>query len=139
MRFLSMSKRRDEPELSLVPLIDVVLVILIFLSVTTTFSPIAQLGIDLPNADRETEKAQSQSVVIALDAAGEVFLEGEALGRADVETLRQRLAARVPSGEQPWVVIEADAATPHQRVVDALRAAQRAGLTRIAFAVEQQP
>lgn len=137
MRFTTQASRRDAPELSLVPLIDVVLVILIFLSVTTTFSQVGQLRIDLPEGEAQTER-EPETIHVQITADGKVFVEGVALdGGDDVATLSQALVRQAPAKRDPIVVIEADAATPHQRVVDALRAAQAAGLAKVTFAVEK--
>lgn len=136
MRF-SRAAHHDEPQLSLVPLIDVVLVILIFLSVTTTFSSVGQLKIDLPEGEAERLEAP-QTLHIAITANGQLFIDGVAVSGNDVEAIEKALARHVPAQSDPLVVIEADAATPHQRVIDALRAAQRVGLGRVSFAVERR-
>ncbi|MCX7945872.1 MAG: biopolymer transporter ExbD [Hydrogenophilus sp.] len=137
MRF-ARGERGETLELSLVPLIDVVLVILIFLSVTTTFSQVGVLGIDLPEAGSARQNPP-RTIVVAVDAAGYVFVEGEGIGAADPERIRQALVRLIPAGGEPVVTVEADAATPHQRVIDVLTAAQRAGVARVAFAVQGPP
>ncbi|HNQ49363.1 MAG TPA: biopolymer transporter ExbD [Hydrogenophilus thermoluteolus] len=136
MRFTTQASRRDAPELSLVSLIDVVLVILIFLSVTTTFSQVGQLRIDLPEGEAQTAQ-EPETIHVQITAHGQVFVEGVAVPTQDVAALRQALVRQAPAKSDPVVVIEADAATPHQRVIDALRAAQEAGLAKVTFAVEQ--
>ncbi len=135
VHFLQKS-RSDEVELSLVPLIDVVLVILIFLSVTTTFSPVGQLAIDLPDSDARENDLPPNTLHLVIARDGAVSIDGEAVPGGDGEAIRAALVRRVPANERPIVVIEADAATPHQRVIDALRAAQAAGLPQVTFAVE---
>jgi len=128
--------RPDEVELSLVPLIDVVLVILIFLSVTTTFSPVGQMAIDLPDSDTRESELPPNTLHLVIARDGSVSIDGEPVPGGDSEAIRAALVRRVPANERPVVVIEADAATTHQRVIDALRAAQAAGLPQVTFAVE---
>jgi len=138
MRFRDRGDSCEEPYISLVPLIDVVLVILIFLSVTTTFSQTAQLKIDLPEADAAAPvDAAPKEWVVAITADGAVFVGERAVGLGSVEDIESALRAVIPSGSQPTIIIEADAKTPHQRVIDVMRAAQRAGFDRLTFSVER--
>ena len=138
MKFRMAGGSREEPFLNLVPLIDVVLVILIFLSVTTTFSQTAQLKIDLPEADAAAPvDAAPKEWVVAITADGAVFVGERAVGLGSVEDIESALRAVIPSGSQPTIIIEADAKTPHQRVIDVMRAAQRAGFDRLTFSVER--
>ncbi len=138
MKFRDRGDSCEEPYISLVPLIDVVLVILIFLSVTTTFSQTAQLKIDLPEADAAAPvDAAPKEWVVAITADGAVFVGERAVGLGSVEDIESALRAVIPSGSQPTIIIEADAKTPHQRVIDVMRAAQRAGFDRLTFSVER--
>lgn len=138
MKFHKAESSREEPFLNLVPLIDVVLVILIFLSVTTTFSQTAQLKIDLPEADAAAPvDAAPKEWVVAITADGAVFVGERAVGLGSVEDIESALRAVIPSGSQPTIIIEADAKTPHQRVIDVMRAAQRAGFDKLTFSVER--
>lgn len=137
MNFQRGMRRRDEPEVSLIPLIDVVLIIIIFLMVTTTFSQVAGLEITLPSADGETVEAQEREIVVAVTAAGAVVVEGETLVAAEINEI-SRLLARVAETRElePVIVIHADAQAQHQRVIDVMQAAQRAGLPQITFAIQ---
>lgn len=138
MKFRDRGDSCEEPYISLVPLIDVVLVILIFLSVTTTFSQTAQLKIDLPEADAAVPAdAAPKEWVVAITADGAVFVGERAVGLGSVEDIESALRTVIPSGSQPTIIIEADAKTPHQRVIDVMRAAQRAGFDRLTFSVER--
>lgn len=138
MKFRERSDACEEPYISLVPLIDVVLVILIFLSVTTTFSHTAQLKIELPSADATVPaEATPKEWVVAITADGAVFVGERAVGGGDVAAIEAALRAAIPAGSQPTIVIEADAKTPHQRVIDVMRAAQRAGFDKLTFSVER--
>jgi len=138
MKFRDRSDSCEEPYISLVPLIDVVLVILIFLSVTTTFSQTAQLKIDLPEADAAVPAdSVPKEWVVAITAEGSVFVGERAVGLGSVEDIESALTAVIPAGSKPTIVIEADAKTPHQRVIDVMRAAQRAGFDKLTFSVER--
>lgn len=138
MKFRTAGGLREEPFLNLVPLIDVVLVILIFLSVTTTFSQTAQLQINLPEADEALPvDSMPKEWVVAITADGAVFIGERAVGLGSVEDIEAALLAMIPAGSKPTIVIEADAKTPHQRVIDVMRAAQRAGFEKLTFSVER--
>ncbi|MBI5780752.1 MAG: biopolymer transporter ExbD [Rhodocyclales bacterium] len=138
MKFRQRGDSCEEPYISLVPLIDVVLVILIFLSVTTTFSQTAQLKIDLPEADAAAPADTApKEWVVAITAEGSVFVGERAVGFGSVEDIEAALTAVIPAGSNPTLVIEADARTPHQRVIDVMRAAQRAGFDKLTFSVER--
>lgn len=130
----------DEPEINLIPLIDVTLVILIFLMVTTTFSKISGLQIDLPTgAAEEQVSTQPNEIVVAITAGGEITVDGNPIAGLEVEAIAAALgkARPAPAGAEPLVVINADAKTAHQRVIDVMQAAQRIGLGQISFAIQQ--
>lgn len=127
--------RSEEPEINLIPLIDVVLVIIIFLMLTTTFSKVSGLEISLPTADSSASEAVSREIVVAVTAAGDVLVNGVAVAEPGIEALAAALARAVPAEEKdPVVVVSADAKAAHQSVVDVMQAAQRSGLAHITFA-----
>ena len=131
----------DEPEISLIPLIDVVLVIIIFLMLTTTFSKVSGLNIDLPDADEVTTEPREgpEEIVVAINAAGETFIDREPVSGSSVSDIAAALGKAVAQDrDDAYVVISADARTEHQRVIDVMRAAQLAGLARITFAVQTE-
>ena len=130
--------RNEEPEINLIPLIDVVLVIIIFLMLTTTFSKVSGLEIKLPTAEAEGSEAETREIVVAVTAAGEVLVNRQAVGERSVEAIAAALGKSAPADGDtpPVVVINADARTPHQSVVDVMQAAQRAGLPHITFATQ---
>lgn len=131
------SARHEEPEVSLIPLIDVVLVIIIFLMLTTTFSKVSGLEINLPTADAPASETETDEIVVAVTAAGEVLVNRQPVGARDVDAIAAALGRAAPQGgKQPVVVINADAKAAHQRVVDVMQAAQRAGLAHITFAIQ---
>lgn len=130
--------RDAEPEINLIPLIDVVLVIIIFLMLTTTFSKVSGLEINLPTAAADGSQGEAREVVVAVTAAGEVLVDHQPVGERSVEAIAAALGKAAPAvaGTPPVIVINADARTPHQSVVDVLQAAQRAGLPHITFATQ---
>ena len=139
MKFHKAESSREEPFLNLVPLIDVVLVILIFLSVTTTFSQTAQLKIDLPEADAAAPvDAAPKEWVVAITADGAVFVGERAVGLGSVEDIESALRAVIPSGSQPTIIIEADAKTPHQRVIDVMANVEGRDLGSVVRDIEGQ-
>ncbi|THF63512.1 ExbD/TolR family protein [Pseudothauera rhizosphaerae] len=128
-----------EPDINLIPLIDVVLVIIIFLMLTTTFSKISGLEINLPTAEApEQAETQPNEIVVAITAAGDVLVNGLPVGSHEVEAIAAALGKATPQGKEPVVIVNADAKTAHQRVIDVMQAAQRTGLAHITFAIQSQ-
>ena len=130
--------RSAEPEINLIPLIDVVLVIIIFLMLTTTFSKVSGLEINLPTAESEGAESVAEEIVVAVTAAGEVLVNRQPVGERSIDAIAAALGKAVPgqSSEPPVIVINADAKAAHQSVVDVMQAAQRAGLPHITFATQ---
>ena len=129
-------RRHEEPEINLIPLIDVVLVIIIFLMLTTTFSKVSGLEINLPTAEAEATAEVSNEIVVAVSASGEVLVDRKPVGGKDIESIAAALGGATPAGKSPVIVINADAKAPHQSVIDVMQAAQRAGLPQITFAIQ---
>ncbi|NOV23047.1 biopolymer transporter ExbD [Cupriavidus necator] len=130
-------QRREEPEINLIPLIDVLLVILIFLMITTTYSRFTELQIQLPTADAERARQQPQEIVVSVSARGVYSVNKQVMEQKDVTSLADRLrAASGASGEQPVVIVNADAQATHQAVVNVMEAARLAGLSRLTFATQ---
>lgn len=127
---------KEEPEINLIPMIDVLLVILIFLMVTTTFSQIAELQINLPTADAEKQKEKASEITVAVDASNHYMINRAPLASPDVDALSAAL--RRAAGEQtdPVVVINADAQANHQSVINIMEASRMAGYSRITFATQ---
>jgi biopolymer transport protein ExbD len=130
--------RNAEPEINLIPLIDVVLVIIIFLMLTTTFSKVSGLEVNLPTAESEGVESVAEEIVVAVTAAGEVLVNSQPVGERSIDAIAAALGKAVAgdSAEPPVVVINADAKAAHQSVVDVMQAAQRAGLAHITFATQ---
>lgn len=130
---------RDEPEINLIPLIDVLLVILIFLMVTTSYAKFSELQINLPQAGGEAAAAQDKPVSIAVDASEHYAVNGKTITFTGVEALSASLKAAAGEQADPTIIINADAKAPHQSVVNVMEAARMAGYGRITFTTQSQP
>lgn len=131
------NRQREMPEINLIPMIDVLLVILIFLMITTTYSKFSGLEINLPTADAQQNKEQPDEINVTVTAAGEIMINRMPTAGHDVAAIRQALQRAAPPGKEPVVIINADAKATHQSVIDVMQAAQSAGLSHISFATQQ--
>ena len=129
-------QQAEHPEINLIPLIDVLLVILIFLMITTTYSKFSGLEINLPTADAPPNQEQPNEINVAVTAGGEVLVNRAPIGGRDVESITTALKRAAGEAREPIVVINADAKATHQSVIDVMQAAQRAGLSHISFATQ---
>ncbi|MCM0044206.1 MAG: biopolymer transporter ExbD [Burkholderiaceae bacterium] len=137
MRFRS-ERHRDRPEVNLIAFIDVLLVILIFLMVSTTFSRFSALQVSLPTAG-ERQSALPASVAVAVDADGRFAVDNRRIEARDPAALA--LALKDAAGTNPDCVVEirADAMASHQSVVNVMEAARLAGLPKLVFATQAAP
>ena len=126
----------DEPEINLSPLIDVLLVIIIFLMLTTTYSKFSGLEINLPTADANSQAEQPNEVSVAITASGQVLVDKVPLVAADVKAISEALRRAAGDRTDPVIVINADAKATHQSVVDIMQAAQTTGYPHISFATQ---
>ena len=130
--------RLEEPEINLIPFIDVLLVVLIFLMLSTTYSRFSELQITLPTADAERLKEQPAEVQVSVSADGRYTVNRVPLDGRTVEVLAAALAGAAGSaGAQAVLVVTADAMATHQSVVNVMDAARRANLPRLTFATLQ--
>ncbi|MBC3831253.1 biopolymer transporter ExbD [Undibacterium amnicola] len=134
---------KEDPEINLIPFIDVLLVILIFLMVTTTYSRFTELQITLPTADAEKAEDKPSQIEIGIDAQGRYKINSEVVSFLDAATLAtdlKKAAETLNAGKaaaiDPVVIINADRATSHQSVIDVLEAARLAGLSKVTFAAQ---
>jgi len=127
---------RDEPEINLIPFIDVLLVVLIFLMLTTTYSKFTELQVKLPVADAEQLRTHPKEVLVAISSAGRYAINKEVLEGAGVDTLTNALTRAAQGNRDVVVTINADAAATHQSVIQVMDAARRAGLVQITFATQ---
>ena len=129
-------RRTEEPEINLIPFIDVLLVILIFLMLTTTYSKFTEMELTLPSADTEQLRDRPKEVLVSIAADGRYAVGKDALQDRSVEGIASALTRHAPAGKDSIVIISADANAPHQSVVSAMEAARRAGLSQITFATQ---
>ena len=128
--------RREEPEMNLVPMIDVLLVIVIFLVVTTTYSRFAELQINLPTADSQKQAERANEITVLVNAQGQYVVNKSAVPFRSVEQLADELRRAGAGAREPVVVITADAAATHQSVIRVMEAARIAGLSQITFTTQ---
>ncbi|MBE2211860.1 MAG: biopolymer transporter ExbD [Xanthomonadaceae bacterium] len=124
----------DEPEINLVPMIDVILCLIIFFVVTTTFDSRAVLRLQLPRANGEPAPAQSQPLAVLVNADGRYFVGDREVLRTDVESLKRSIADVAGDDRSRPVLLRADARTPHQAVVTAYEALGQLGFRQIMIA-----
>ena len=129
-------RRREEPEINLIPLIDVLLVILIFLMITTTYSRFTELEINLPTAEADPARQEPSQVQVAVDAHGQYAVNNAGVRFVDVGQFADALRKAAGNAKDPVVVINADAKASHQSVITVMEAARQAGLVRITFATQ---
>ena len=125
----------EEPEINLIPFIDVLLVILIFLMLTTTYNRFTELQLTLPVANADAAHDRPKEIVVAVAADGRYAVDKQPLAGRSAEAVADALRAAQPAPDTV-LIISADAAATHQAVVTAMEAARRLGLTRITFAAQ---
>lgn len=131
-------REREGVEINLIPMIDVLLVIVIFLAVTTTFSQIAQLQITLPTAEAEKAAREPAPINVAVDAAGRYLVNGKPFVGKGPAALSVALKQAAGDQSDPMIVISADAQATHQSVIDVMEAARIAGFARLTFATQAE-
>jgi biopolymer transport protein ExbD len=129
-------KRHEELEMNLVPLIDVLLVIIIFLVVSASFSRTSELQINLPTAEPTALEDKPLVITVEVDAVGHFMVNGAEVGSGDIAAISSALTKAAGSGKEPTIVINADAKATHQSVVDVMEAARQANYTHITFATQ---
>jgi biopolymer transport protein ExbD len=133
---LRATRSREDPEINFIPLIDVLLVILIFLMVTTTYQRISELQITLPEADAEAAKQRPREVNVGVDAQGRYVIDKTVFTFTTANALADMLRKAAGDAKDPVVIINADAQATHQSVVRVMEAARIAGLLHITFATQ---
>ena len=112
---------RDEPEINLIPFIDVLLVVLIFLMLSTTYSKFTELQIKLPVADTEQLRNYAREVIVAVSSDGRYMVNKVAVQGRTVETLGAALVDAAKAGKDSIIIISADASSTHQSVITVMR------------------
>lgn len=128
---------REEPEINLIPFIDILLVVLIFLMLTTTFSQSTALQVNLPVANAEQPPQPPAEVVVTVGADGRYAVDDRLLEQHGVEALMSALRGAAAARRNPILVIQADAAASHQSVINVMDAARQVGLTQITFSTQR--
>jgi len=134
MRFRQGS--RDEPEINLIPFIDVLLVVLIFLMLSTTYSKFTEMQLRLPVADAEAPRNYLKEVIVAVAADGRYAINKLPLPDRSVDSIATALGIATDGGKDSVVIISADANASHQSVITVMEAARRAGLMQVTFAAQ---
>jgi biopolymer transport protein ExbD len=127
---------REEPEINFIPLIDVLLVILIFLMVTTTYSRYAELQINLPTADAERQLERADQIDVAVDAHGRYMINRKPVAFSTTAAFSVELHSAAKAAKDPVIVITADANAPHQSVINVMESARIAGYGKITFTTQ---
>ena len=130
------ARGRDDPEINFIPLIDVLLVILIFLMVTTTYQRIAELQITLPEASADPSKDRPKEINVGIDSQGRYVIDKTVFTFTSVTAMADMLKRVAGDAKDPVVIINADAQATHQSVVHVMEAARQAGLLHITFATQ---
>jgi biopolymer transport protein ExbD len=136
---LRRGRRREEDldiSINLISFIDVLLCLVIFFMVSTTFVTKARIVLTLPQASAAAKAQEEAKIEVAIDAQGQSFVNGQGLIDSRPETLRQALADAAKNLKDPAVVIDADKKTSHQSVIDVLDVARQLGLLRVSFTTE---
>ena len=129
---------RDEPEINLIPMIDVFLVIIIFLMVTTTYAKFSELHINLPQAVGEGADPQIKRINVSVDASERYAINDSIMAFSSVQNMSQALRAAARGQKDPNIVIDADAKATHQSVINLMEAARLAGYGRIIFTTSRK-
>ena len=126
----------DEPEINLIPFIDVLLVVLIFLMLSTTYSKFTEMQVTLPAADVDRQRDYPREIIVAVSSDGRYMVNKVAVEGRGAERLGAALALAASGGKESTVIISADSNASHQSVVSVMEAARRQGLAQITFATQ---
>ena len=128
--------RPAEPEINLIPFIDVLLVILIFLMLSTTYSKFTELQISLPVADADQARDRPHEIIVAVSADGRYAIDKKPVDGRSVEALATELTAAAGGSNDMILIVSADATAAHQSVINVMDAARRAGIAKLTFATQ---
>ena len=127
---------REEPEINLIPFIDVLLVVLIFLMLSTTYTKFTELQIKLPIADADAHHDRPKELLVSVSSEGAYGVNSVPITGRSPDVLASAMLAAAKAGKDTVVVINADASAKHQAVITVMEAARRAGLNQITFATQ---
>jgi biopolymer transport protein ExbD len=126
----------DDPEINLIPFIDVLLVILIFLMLSTTYSKFTELQVTLPVADADQARDRPHEIIVAVSADGRYAVNRKLVDGRSVDALAAELAAAAGGSSEMILIVSADATAAHQSVINVMDAARRAGIAKLTFATQ---
>ena len=129
--------KEPDPELNLIPFIDVLLVVLIFLMLSTSYSKFTELQLTLPTAEAEQMRDRPAEIIVSVSSDGNYVLNRERVDGRSVEALSTAMTTVAQTMKEPVVIVSADAQAAHQAVINVLDAARRAGLARVTFAAQK--
>tara|TARA_B100000029_G_scaffold444428_1_gene464190 strand:+ start:191 stop:607 length:417 start_codon:yes stop_codon:yes gene_type:complete len=129
-------KNRDEFNLDITPLIDVVFLLLIFFMVSTTFKHESEINITLPSASNKTVTQKPNAINVGLDLKGNIYIDGEKLNNSEFQTIKTALFERIKETEKPPVIISADTNVKYQSVIYLLDTLRQLGLVKITYATQ---
>jgi len=127
---------RDEPEINLIPFIDVLLVVLIFLMLSTTYSKFTEIQLKLPTADTDAQRDHPKELIVSVSSDGRYAVNKMPIGGKSVDTIAAALSGAAKASKDTVVVVSADALASHQAVISVMEAARRAGLSQVTFATQ---
>jgi biopolymer transport protein ExbD len=127
---------RDEPEINLIPFIDVLLVVLIFLMLSTTYSKFTEMQLKLPTADTDVQRDYPKEVIVTVSSDGRYSINKTTVQGRSVEVLAGALQEGAKAGKDSVIIISADALASHQSVIAVMEAARRVGMQQITFATQ---
>ena len=130
------ARKTEEPEINLIPFIDVLLVVLIFLMLSTTYSKFTEMQLKLPVADTDAQRDYAKELIVGVSADGAFSVNRVPVAGRTLENVSMALAEGAKAGKDTVVIISADASAKHQSVVTVMEAARRAGLNQITFATQ---
>ncbi len=129
--------KEGDPEINLIAFIDVLLVVLIFLMMSTTYSKFTELQLTLPTAEAEQLRDRPAEILVAVSSDGRYVLNKQSVDGRSIEALTAAMTAAAQTMKEPVVIVSADANAAHQSVINVLDAARRSGLARVTFAAQK--
>jgi biopolymer transport protein ExbD len=126
----------EEPEINLIPFIDVLLVILIFLMLSTTYSKFTELQVALPVADADQARDRPHEIIVSVSADGRYAVNRKLVDGRSVDVLAAELSAAAGGSSEMILIVSADATAAHQSVINVMDAARRAGIAKLTFATQ---
>jgi biopolymer transport protein ExbD len=127
---------REEPEINLIPFIDVLLVVLIFLMLSTTYSKFTEMQIKLPVADTDVQRDYPKEVIVVVSSDGRYSINKTPVIGRTVDAIGLALVEGAKAGKDSVIIISADALASHQSVIAVMEAARRVGMNQITFATQ---